>query len=265
MTASLPRRRADGAIETGDGVQPVLDQKVDGGSLYQLRASAAARASQAGLSAQRADDLVIAVHELAANVVRHGSGRGRLRIWKHHQVVHCQVTDEGAAPDPGSDPLPWKVLPGHGLWLVRHLADRTNLHPGPNGTAVTISFRLGPADGLPFTLSRLPRGACTVLAVSGQLDLNSAGQFTEAVSAELARTSGPCLIIDLAGLVFWDVFGIAALLRAQAQADAMRPARLVLADVPGPMLQQLRDTGLGGRFTIANSADEAYGGVSPPP
>jgi anti-sigma regulatory factor (Ser/Thr protein kinase) len=185
MTASQPRRRADGAIETGDGVQPVLDQKVDGGSLYQLRASAAACGSEAGLSAQRSDDLVIAVHELAANVVRHGSGRGRLRIWKHHQVLHCQVTDEGAAPDP--TPPPWKILPGHGLWLVRQLADRTSLHPGPNGTAVTISFKLDPADGLPFT------------------------------------------------------------------------------DVPGPMLRHLRETGLGGRFTIADSADEAYGGVSAPP
>jgi anti-anti-sigma factor len=100
--------------------------------------------------------------------------------------------------------------------------------------------------------------------VTGQLDLNSAGQFTEAVSAELARTSDPCLIIDLAGLVFWDVFGIAALLRARAQADATPSARLVLADVPGPMLQQLRETGLGGRFPIADSADEACGGVSPP-
>lgn len=263
MTARLPRRRPDGAIETGDGVQPLLDQEVDGGSLYQLRASAGASASEVGLSRQRADDLVIAVHELAANVVRHGSGRGRLRIWKHHQVLHCQVTDEGAAPDP--TPPPWKILPGHGLWLVRQLADRTSLHPGPNGTAVTISFRLGPADGLPFTVRRLPRGRCTVLAVAGELDLNSAGKFTKAVSAELAKTSDPCVIIDLAGLVFWDVFGIAALLRAQAHADAMRSARLVLADVPEPMRQQLRETGPGGRFTIADSADEAYSGVSRPP
>jgi hypothetical protein len=31
------------------------------------------------------------------------------------------------------------------------------------------------------------------------------------------------------------------------------------------MLRHLRETGLGGRFTIADSADEAYGGVSAPP
>ncbi len=57
----------------GDGVQPILEQALDGDSLYRLRASVAAHALQAGLSQRRADDLVIAVHELAANVVRHGA------------------------------------------------------------------------------------------------------------------------------------------------------------------------------------------------
>ena len=76
--------------------EPILDQALDGDSLYQLRASVAAHAVQAGLPQRRADDLVIAAHELAANVVRHGSGRGRLRIWRHDQALHCQVTDEAA-------------------------------------------------------------------------------------------------------------------------------------------------------------------------
>ena len=148
-------------------VLPILDLRLDGGSLGQVRASVAAHATQAGLSPRRADDLVIAVHELAANVVRHGSGYGRVRIWQHRQALHCQVTDEGPAtastagtesapetgPDAGSrsgaaapdEAPPWRVKPGHGLWLVRQLADRTRLHPGPRGTAVTISFALGAA------------------------------------------------------------------------------------------------------------------------
>ena len=144
------------------------------------------------------------------------------------------------------------------------LADRTSMHPGPHGTAVTISFRLGPADGRPFTLSQRSRGACTVLAVSGQLDLNSAGQLTEAVGAQLAGTSAPCLVIDLGELVSWDVFGVAALLRAQAQADAGPSARLVLADVPGPLQHHLTETGLASRFTMADSADDVLGDTSRP-
>src|SRR5215468_3772471 len=83
-----------GNAPTG-GEIPILDQPLDKDSLYQLRASVAAHALQAGLPPRRADDLVIAAHELAANVVRHGSGRGRLRLWRHEQTLHCQVTDEG--------------------------------------------------------------------------------------------------------------------------------------------------------------------------
>ena len=34
-----------------------------------------------------AGDVVLAVHELAANVVCHGGGKGRLRVW--HLAGHC--------------------------------------------------------------------------------------------------------------------------------------------------------------------------------
>lgn len=283
MTANPPRGQQAGAdATTAEGIQPVLDQLLDGDSLYQLRASVAAHATEAGLAQHRADDLVIAVHELAANVVRHGSGRGRLRIWKHRRALHCQVTDEGPGQDGdgADDPVgaggegareqaaapAWKIQPGHGLWLVRQLADRTSLHPGPRGSAVTISFRLGPAGGLPFLLTRQrSRRGATVLAVAGQLDLNSSGQLTEAVGELMAAAPAPYVVIDLAELVFWDVFGIAALLRAQAQAEARPSARLVLADVPGPLLHQLSESGLSGRFTIAGTAEEATGEIIQPP
>lgn len=153
--------------EPEQGAPPILDLRLDGDSLYQVRSSVASHATQAGLPPRRADDLVIAVHELAANVVRHGSGYGRVRIWQHRQALHCQVTDEGPptpsaaaggadagpARKPGAESQsavatpaeapPWRIEPGHGLWLVRQLADRTSLHPGPRGTAVTISFALG--------------------------------------------------------------------------------------------------------------------------
>jgi Histidine kinase-like ATPase domain len=52
---------------------PILDQAFDADSLYALRAAVAAHATQAGLTPGRAGDLVIAVHELAANAIRHGA------------------------------------------------------------------------------------------------------------------------------------------------------------------------------------------------
>jgi anti-sigma regulatory factor (Ser/Thr protein kinase) len=140
--------------------EPILDEPVDGDSLYQLRASVAAHAVLAGLSPRKVDDLVIAAHELAANVVLHGSGRGRLRIWRCDSTLHCQVTDDGSESredsaetarsggEPGSpDPSSWRIEPGHGLWLIRQLADDLSLRRGPGGgSAVTVSFSLTSSD-----------------------------------------------------------------------------------------------------------------------
>src|SRR5512140_1793482 len=92
-------------VETGsaaarDGEPPALDQAFDNDSLYALRAAVAAHGSRAGLPEGRTRDLVLAVHELAANAVRHGAGEGRLRLWAAQDAVRCEVTDEGAPGEP---------------------------------------------------------------------------------------------------------------------------------------------------------------------
>ncbi len=244
--------------------EQILDQPLDSDSLYQLRASVAAHAVRAGLPQRRADDLVIVAHELAANVVRHGSGRGRLRIWRHDQALHCQVTDDGPRtgtagaarcdedrPDV-ADPSSWRIEPGHGLWLVRQLADSISLHPGKGGSAVTVSFSLGPAAAVqPFTLSERDSSGSIELAVSGQLDLNSADQLTGAIERLLAKDPSARIVVDLAGLTFWDAFGLAGLLRAQGRVDACESASLSLARMPAPLAEHLRDTGLSDRFSLA--------------
>jgi len=245
-------------------VEEVLDQALDADSLYQLRASVAAHAVQAGLPQRRADDLVIAAHELAANVVRHGSGRGRLRIWRQDRMLHCQVTDDRFPQLPGSDgrdiemqadppaaPTPWRVEPGHGLWLVRQLADQTSLHPGLSGSAVTISFALGSAGSFrPFALSeRSIDDGRTMIAIAGQLDLNSADELAGAVERALAKDPAARLVIDLAGLTFWDAFGLAGMLRAQGRADASTGACMSLANMPAQLARHLEETGLADRFT----------------
>src|SRR5580704_13847442 len=107
--------------------EPILDQAFDAGSLYALRAAVAAHATQAGLAPGRADDLVIAVHELAANAVRHGAGHGRLRIWRSDQALLCEITDDGLPDAPDAHNAPeWRTEPGHGLSLVRQVADHTS-------------------------------------------------------------------------------------------------------------------------------------------
>src|SRR5689334_2601016 len=83
-----------------DGEPPALDQAFDGDSLFALRATVAAHGSRAGLSEGRTRDLVLAVHELAANAVRHGAGQGRVRLWTVPDGIRCEVIDGGADGDP---------------------------------------------------------------------------------------------------------------------------------------------------------------------
>jgi anti-sigma regulatory factor (Ser/Thr protein kinase) len=140
MTDDARRRLRPGMnVAAGDGESLALDQAFDGDSLYALRAAVAAHGSRAGLSDGRTRDLVLAVHELAANAVRHGAGQGRLRLWAAHDAVRCEVTDEGA-PDTADAAL-WQAEPGHGLWLVRRIADSASVRSGTSGTVAAVIFR----------------------------------------------------------------------------------------------------------------------------
>jgi len=144
----------------GEPLVPVLDLAFDSGTLHALRAGVKAQACDAGLPEARAEDVVLVVHELAANAVSHGAGAGRLRIWRLAGSLHCQVEDgeplgsghPGEPPDhaggeaadasgrPSGRPLPSR--PGHGLWLVRQVADRMRILSGARGTRATVAFDL---------------------------------------------------------------------------------------------------------------------------
>lgn len=137
----------------GGGYPVDLEQAFDGDSLYALRSAAAAHAASAGLPPDRVYDLVVAVHELAANAVRHGAGQGVLRMWPAGDTVYCEVSDgpeagrrDGARiPEAPGESVPppahWPVEHGHGLWLVQRVADQAMVRTGPGGSTATVSFR----------------------------------------------------------------------------------------------------------------------------
>lgn len=144
---------------------PILDRTFDSGTLHVLRADVQARASRAGFPDHRADDMVLAVHELAANAVHHGAGAGRLRIWDVAGALHCQVDDGALAPGvpvaPGaghedgeatqteSPSSPgalgsWRATPGHGLRVVQQIADQLRVTSGARGTSAMVTFSQSP-------------------------------------------------------------------------------------------------------------------------
>jgi anti-sigma regulatory factor (Ser/Thr protein kinase) len=134
----------------------VLDREFWAATLSALREEVLTTASAAGLSRDRSIDVMLAAHEVAANVIRHGSGRGRLCLRVTGRTVSCQVSDarlaavpglagrQQAADPAGGAPAPaaWPVEHGHGLWLVRRTADRVQVTAGPSGSVVSMTFDL---------------------------------------------------------------------------------------------------------------------------
>jgi anti-sigma regulatory factor (Ser/Thr protein kinase) len=145
----------------------VLVREFDADALAGLREAVLGYVTACGMPEERAIDVMLAVHELAANAVRHGPGHGRLKLHVTAGTVHCEVSDPGpssrdcraggtggqARGAPGA--APWPVEQGHGLWLVHTAADRVRVTSGPRGSLITAAFTL-PAPATPPRGGKLP-------------------------------------------------------------------------------------------------------------
>jgi anti-sigma regulatory factor (Ser/Thr protein kinase) len=108
-----------------------------------LREFVAGHARLAGVAANRIGDVVQTASEVAANSVRHGGGRGILRLWREPDAFVCEFSDSGHFDQPlvdrqrpGGDP----VAP-RGLWLANHLCDLVQIRTLPSGTVVRLHVR----------------------------------------------------------------------------------------------------------------------------
>ncbi len=122
---------AGGSSEAGTAV---IDERFDAATLHLLRARVTACAAAAGMPADLVPEVTLAVHELAANAVRHGAGEGRLLLYAAPGSLRCLVSDAGR------DAGPWPVRQGHGLWIVREVADQVTVSSGPQGSRIVAVF-----------------------------------------------------------------------------------------------------------------------------
>jgi anti-sigma regulatory factor (Ser/Thr protein kinase) len=128
--APLPEPPADAGIH-----------EISRDTLADVRHLMAAECERAGLSRRRTHDLVLAVHEIATNSVRHGGGRGVLRVWFEGGSLICDVRDSGRI---ARQPLVGRVRPaldqsgGWGLWLANQLCDLVQLRELPHGSVVRL-------------------------------------------------------------------------------------------------------------------------------
>lgn len=120
-----------------------FEQGFNAVSLPGLRKTVLAVATRVGMSGSRAVDVMVAVHELAANAVRHGGGAGVVRLSAARGKLCCQVSDAGAGAAGQADSdaeQPWPLMPGHGLWLADKVADCVHVARGRGGSKVTAVF-----------------------------------------------------------------------------------------------------------------------------
>jgi anti-sigma regulatory factor (Ser/Thr protein kinase) len=113
-------------------------------SLREVRAFVDARARAAGMSAERASDLVVSASELVANSVAHGGGSGTIAVWSESgREVVIEVLDAGVI----DEPLVGRRRPdpaqhgGRGLWIANLLCDLVQIRSGPQGAAVRARLR----------------------------------------------------------------------------------------------------------------------------
>jgi anti-sigma regulatory factor (Ser/Thr protein kinase) len=97
------------------------------------------------MSPARTGDLVLAINELTTNSLRHGGGRGVLRMWVEGGTAVCEVRDRGwiGFALVGRERPPSSENGGRGLWLVNQMCDLVQLRSSPAGTVVRVHMAIG--------------------------------------------------------------------------------------------------------------------------
>lgn len=117
---------------------PAQEEIFTAGELGWVRRLTAVWAARAGLDEARAADLVIAVNEIAANAVRHGSRPARLVLKVTGTTVVAEVHDHGT----------WRLraVPatagqgGLGLLIAHRLCDQVQIRAEPGATLVMLTM-----------------------------------------------------------------------------------------------------------------------------
>jgi anti-sigma regulatory factor (Ser/Thr protein kinase) len=105
-----------------------------------VRRQVRAACREAGLERSRADDLMLAAHELATNSVVHGGGHGRVAIWREPGALVVEIRDTGTMDDPlvGRGLLDLESESGRGIWMANQLCELVQVRSGPWGTQVRL-------------------------------------------------------------------------------------------------------------------------------
>jgi anti-sigma regulatory factor (Ser/Thr protein kinase) len=130
---ALPRPRGD-----------VWEIPFAGEDLFELRRLVASWATKEAMTGEPAEELVLAMHEIATNSVRHGGGMGMLRLWRTADTLVCEIQDAGHIRDPHASRRAPGIEAGasRGLWIADQVCDLVQISSSPRGSQVRMHKRL---------------------------------------------------------------------------------------------------------------------------
>ncbi|MFD3549898.1 anti-sigma factor RsbA family regulatory protein [Streptomyces sp. NPDC058655] len=102
-------------------------------------------AADAGLPQARRTDWILAIAEATSNSVRHGGGRGILRLWCADGEFIAEISDQGMLADPLTGrrrPDPRGANGGRGVWIMHQLCDLVEIRAGVQG--LVLRLHMGP-------------------------------------------------------------------------------------------------------------------------
>ena len=113
-------------------------------ALHELRGFVARAAANAGLSDERAEDMILAASEIGANSIVHGGGKGTANAWSERGALLFESRDDGQITEPLVGRLrPTPTQPkGRGMWMVNQLCDLVQVRSSEAGTAVRLRVAL---------------------------------------------------------------------------------------------------------------------------
>jgi anti-sigma regulatory factor (Ser/Thr protein kinase) len=100
-------------------------------------------AHRVGLNRERRQGMVLAVHEAAANAVKHGGGTGELElIQDDSRSLIAKISDDGPGmpADAPVDHPSVEQTGGRGRYLIQETCDRVEIRTGPAGTTVRLEM-----------------------------------------------------------------------------------------------------------------------------
>ena len=96
-----------------------------------------------------------------------------------------------------------------------------------------------------------------VVAVTGEIDVDTAPALREAVRAAIVRTAGEACVVDLTEVTFLGSAGLAALVTAARVAQARHEPLRIVVDSNRPVIRPIVVTGLDHLLAMYHSVEEA--------